>query len=343
MALHAPDDRLAHAGAVVGDGVEVEARAVVAHERLDGVGPDLDVGADGRARVAHGVPRGLAHGLDERVEVRVHRPVAGDDELHRHAVEVLDLAHRGGEGGAERAGAGVLVVEVAAQLALLRAGEARDGRGVAGLPLDQGQGLQHRVVQVGGDVGALGGADAGGLLEAQVAPEPQDPRRRQDGDADEGGEHGSGDLPQLGEVGALHEQADEPEDGEAETDDEPDPADRATRAEGVGVVELGPEEDRADDDGDDGQDHLGVDVEAGAAEPQGAGDGEGRDAEEGEQDGLVAAAQPGAQAREVDVVPGAGRPPCRRAVPGVPAVPAVPAVIAGSTSPTSRMVAHRKT
>ena len=312
VTLHPADDRLAHPGAVVGHGVEVEARAVVADERLDGVGSDLDVGADRRAGVAHGVPRGLAHGLDERVEVLVHRSVARDDELDGHAVEVLDLAHRRGEGGAQRAGTRVLVVEVAAQLSLLGPGEPCDGRGVAGLALDEGEGLEHRVVQVGGDVGALGGADAGRLLEAQVAPQPQDPRRRQDGHADERGEDGARDLPQLGEFRAAHEQADEAEDGQAQADDEPDPADRPAGADGVGVVELRPEEDRADDDGDDGQDELGMHVETGAAEPERAGDGQGGHAEQRDDDGLVAAAQPGAHGGEVDVVLGADRAGGRR-------------------------------
>ncbi len=307
VALHPSDDRLAYPGAVVGHLVEVEPGAVVAHEGLDGIRPDLDVGADRRARMAHGVPRGLADGLDESVEVLVHGAVAGDDELHRDAVEVLDLTHRGGQGGPERAGSRVLVVEVAAQLTLLGSGEPGDGHGVRRLSLDEGKGLEHRVVQVGGDVGALGGPDAGGLLEAQVAPEAQDPRRGQHGDADEGREHGAGDLPQLGEVGAAHEQADEAEDGEAETDHEPDPANRAAGADDIGVVELRPEEDRPDDDGDDGQDELGVDVEAGAAEPERARDGKGGDAEQRDDDGLVAAAQPGAQAREVDQVMGTRR------------------------------------
>ncbi len=76
-----------------GTSVEVEALAVVAHEGLDG-GRDRPrrrrlIGGLG---VAHGVPGGLADRLDEGVEVLVHRPVAGDDELDRHAMQVLDLA-----------------------------------------------------------------------------------------------------------------------------------------------------------------------------------------------------------------------------------------------------------
>ena len=101
MPLHPADDRLAHPGPVGGHVVEVEAGAVVADERLDGLGADLDVDADRRARVPDGIPGGLADRLDEGVEVVVQGPVTGDDELDRDAMEVLDLTEGGGEGGAE--------------------------------------------------------------------------------------------------------------------------------------------------------------------------------------------------------------------------------------------------
>ncbi len=56
---------------------------------------------------------------------------------------------------------------------------------VVGVLLDQGQGLEHRVVQVRGDVGALLGAHPLGALVAEVGGEPVDPRPDHDGQADD--------------------------------------------------------------------------------------------------------------------------------------------------------------
>ena len=148
--------------------------------------------------MAHGVPGGLADRLDQGIEVLVHRSVAGDDELDRHAVEVLDLLEGGGQRGPKSAGTCVLVVEVRPQLPLLGPGKPRHGRRVGGTPLDQGQGLQHRVVQVRRDVGTLSGADAGRLLVSEIAPEAEDPRCGEDGNADEGGEDRADHLPGSG-------------------------------------------------------------------------------------------------------------------------------------------------
>ena len=177
--LHPSQDRLAHAEPVGGHGVEVEPVAAVAHERLDPGRPDLDVGRDRRAAVPHRVEQGLAHGLGQRGAVRLVGPVAGDDEVDRHAVEVLDVVRDLGDRGGERRLRALRPgVQPRPQLALLGAGQPGDGGGVAGLALDEGEGLQHRVVQVGGDVGALGGAGGGHLLAPQVAPQPQRPRAR---------------------------------------------------------------------------------------------------------------------------------------------------------------------
>ena len=93
-------------------------------------------------------------------------------------------------------------IQPRAQLALLGAGQLGHRGRVAGLALDQGEGLQHGVVQVGGDVGALGGAGQLGLLVAQVGPEPQPPRGGDQGDAGEDGEHGRADVPDRGEGAA---------------------------------------------------------------------------------------------------------------------------------------------
>ena len=68
--------------------------------------------------------------------------------------------------------------EPVAQLALLAAGERRDLARVVGALLHQGQRLQHRVVQVGGELGALLRADPLGALGGEVAPEPPQERRQ---------------------------------------------------------------------------------------------------------------------------------------------------------------------
>ena len=90
---------------------------------------------------------------------------------------VLDL----GGGRAQRAGQAALVggladVEPRAQVALLRPGQPGHGGRVVGALLDQRQGLQHRVVQVGGDVGPLLGADPLLALGVEVGGEPEHPR-----------------------------------------------------------------------------------------------------------------------------------------------------------------------
>ena len=55
-----------------------------------------------------------------------------------------------------------------------------------GVLLDQREGLQHRVVQVRGDVGALLGADPLRPLVGQVGGEPEDPRADDDAEPDDG-------------------------------------------------------------------------------------------------------------------------------------------------------------
>ena len=96
--------------------------------------------------------------------------VADRDDLDRHAVVVLDL----GRGGLERARRALRVgrarraaVEPRAQLALLAAGERGDLARVVGALLHQRERLQHRVVQVRGDLGALLRADPLGALGGQ--------------------------------------------------------------------------------------------------------------------------------------------------------------------------------
>ena len=87
----------------------------------------------------------------------------------------------GGElerGGERRAlAARPAAVEPRAQLALLAAGEAGDLARVVGLALHQRERLQHGVVQVRGELGALLRAHALGALVGEPAHEPDPPRR----------------------------------------------------------------------------------------------------------------------------------------------------------------------
>ena len=106
----------------------------------------------------------------------VGRRVADDHGLDGDAVGLLDLGgdllHGGGEGHGRAGGRGV---EPAAELALLRAGEPGDLARVVGGLADEGEGLQHRVVDVRGDVGALLLADVLAPLVLQLGRGAQPP------------------------------------------------------------------------------------------------------------------------------------------------------------------------
>ena len=86
------------------------------------------------------------------------------------------------------------------QLALLAAGQPQHLAGLVGLALDQRERLQHGVVQVRGDLRALGLDDALAALLAEVAHQLEPPRHRDHRDADQRGDHGEQgelDLPEL--------------------------------------------------------------------------------------------------------------------------------------------------
>ena len=101
------------------------------------------------------------------------RRVAGGHDVQPHRVVEFDcgghLPKLGGEVGAGGCGSGE---EPVPQLALLRPGEPGHLGGCAGPVLDQRERLQHRIVQVGGDLRALLLPDAGGALGHQVGPQP---------------------------------------------------------------------------------------------------------------------------------------------------------------------------
>ena len=126
--------------------------------------------------MAHGVGQGLARGGDDHFSGAVRDAVAHDHQLDVHAVAVLGLPDEVAHGvGHRRARLGTVGVEPGPQLALLGAGQAGDSGGLVGALANEGEGLQDRVVQVSGDVGALGLAhfSGAGLGQRPVGAQPQ--------------------------------------------------------------------------------------------------------------------------------------------------------------------------
>src|SRR5450759_3064114 len=121
------DDRLANAEPIGRNRVQVETRAVVAHEDLNRFGSDLDVQRDRRGTVPHRVEKRLPGCLEHRVRVRVGCPVPHHDGLDRLSGRVLDLADDAADRLRDRgAGSRAVLVQPAAQLSLLGAREACD-------------------------------------------------------------------------------------------------------------------------------------------------------------------------------------------------------------------------
>ena len=117
-----------------------------------------------------GVDHGLARCLGDRGDIGIERCVADGDHLDRHLMGVLDVGRRGAQRRDQRV-AGLLVgaVEPRPELALLSTSKRGHGCLVAGVLLQQREGLEHRVVQVRGDVGALLRAYECAALLGQVA------------------------------------------------------------------------------------------------------------------------------------------------------------------------------
>ena len=157
MAAHPIHDAVPHAVPIVGNGILVESPPPVTHEHLGEVPPALRVHVDlvGLC-VLGGVHHRLAGREDQRTEPLGNRGVTDGDHLDRYPMGILDL----GRGGLERAGHGrvgrwLVAVQPGPQVALLRSSERGDRPAVAGVLLNEREGLQHRVVQVRRHVGAL--------------------------------------------------------------------------------------------------------------------------------------------------------------------------------------------
>ncbi len=102
-----------------------------------------------------GVHHGLAGGLHQWPGVAVQVAIAHHHDVDVDPVSVFDLGRgrhqrRLDRGRVDRG----LAVQPRPQFALLSPGQGGHRLRVLRLPLNQGKGLQHRVVQVGGHVGA---------------------------------------------------------------------------------------------------------------------------------------------------------------------------------------------
>ena len=188
--------------------------------------------------------------VDQRLAGRPHRGpraasstggVADDDQLDGQRVVVLDLGDHAGRQPGQRAtlAADRGVVQPGAQLALLAAGEPGDRRWLVGVPLDQRQRLQHRVVQVGGDRGPLLGADARRALLGPRVEQPAPERRGHQDDADEDHQGGGEAVARVGQLTRGGQQQHDADGGEHDAPGER-PAD-AGHGEGAVGVQLPPD------------------------------------------------------------------------------------------------------
>ena len=198
-ARHAGTDRLGDALAVLGHRIGVETPAAVPdveHDRVRlhlGVDRDL-VGTGPLGRVHRGLPGRVEQGAQRVVECAVPH----HDHLDRDAVVGLHLAlqeadalgqHRGVLADGSRRPA---LEQPGPQLALLGPGQAHHVLRVVGRALDERQGLEHRVVDVGRHLGPLLGQGAGLALGDEVAHQAEPPGPEDD-DAGRHDEHGATD------------------------------------------------------------------------------------------------------------------------------------------------------
>ncbi len=183
-----------------GTAIDVEPAAAVADEDLELTVGDLCEDIDPRCT---GVPGRVDHRLAcrryERRGPRIDRAVPDSDQLDWDLVGDLDLTDRLLQGGFDGdVGACRRVEQPAAQLAFLGARQLGDDGRVIGLTLDQRKCLQHRVVQMCGDVGAFLAANALGAFTAQLAVEPQRPRPEDKPETEHGESDRAHDLAEAG-------------------------------------------------------------------------------------------------------------------------------------------------
>lgn len=152
--------------------------------------------------VGHGLPGGGRDVGQALVEVDVARL----DQIHRDTVPLLDAAGGVGQGTREGGLAPLpATVQPGAQVALLGPGEHLGTRRILG-PLDQGERLEHRVVQPGGHGHPFLGADALRALTLRLGARPGDARSEEQDDARGHHRGGHTDRRGAGEPACLGEQ-----------------------------------------------------------------------------------------------------------------------------------------
>src|SRR5690625_2305409 len=178
VALHTAEDGTAHTHAVLGYLLQFETDTAVAYEHQDFLLLDLAEDGDGvgtgvLGSVDHGLTSGPEHGAETVVDVAVTHT----HNLDGDTVFLLDLGGHPFQAGPDRGlGVGGALVEPAAQCALLDPGQALDLAGIIGATLDQGEGVQDGVVDVGGEFGTFGVADAFTAFVVAFAHQADDPR-----------------------------------------------------------------------------------------------------------------------------------------------------------------------
>ena len=187
MASQAADDRVRDPAAVRGHRSRIEPGAMVADVPADGVVLDLDEDRDlGRSRMPGRVQGGLPHRGDQGANVLVEVGVPDHDRFDLHLLITLDATGHGVDRVTQpRTGKGWRApVEPRPQLTLLgarQAGHLTRGRGA----LDEGERLEHRVVEVRGHLSPLLGPHPRVALLDQLArdapyPWPTDQRQPAD-------------------------------------------------------------------------------------------------------------------------------------------------------------------
>ena len=155
--FHPADDGAPHADPVRRYICHVESRAAVPDEDFELFGPALDVHGHRSAGVLGGVEHGGPGSGGQCLAALVQFRVGHRNQFNRMSVGVLDFRGHPAQAFHQMVlGTGPVRVQPLPQFPLLGAGQPDNVLLGARPLLDQGQGLQHRVVQVGGNLGSFG-------------------------------------------------------------------------------------------------------------------------------------------------------------------------------------------
>ena len=160
------------------DLIEDESRATIAHVDVDFL-VDLGVHTDRTARMFGRVENRLGGCRDEFPSPIVERAVAHAHDFDSHGVVLLDACCsvlQGRGQGLFRVAAGL--VEPRAQVAFFGARQAHHAIRIVGVPADERECLQYRVVHLGGQLGAGLRPDPFLPLVSEFPVEARDPRHR---------------------------------------------------------------------------------------------------------------------------------------------------------------------